>query len=103
MIAERLGKSVSEAKHSVTATEFLRWVRRFEEEPNEFHWMKGYLAQIAYEVHCLRYFIPFAKPEGPVRKPESFLVKFVKKASTEKQAGHPPVDRDEARRLATIA
>jgi hypothetical protein len=75
-IARTLGKSVSEAKSSVTATELIRWQSVREQEPNEFHWMKWYLAQVAYEIYLLR-FVWTADPKKKKAKPDLKLKDFI--------------------------
>jgi hypothetical protein len=48
LLARTLGKSVGEAKSSVSATEFVRWISLIEDEWSERKPDHFYLAQIAY-------------------------------------------------------
>lgn len=75
LIALRLGKSVGEAKSIISATEYLRWLRFFEEEPNEFNSLHWYLAALCKKVEDIPFQI-FGKPEGLGRTIEDNLINF---------------------------
>lgn len=77
-IAERLCMAVSDAKHRVTATEFLRWQEKFHREWNRHTKQDNFLAQVAYEVYLMRYYFATwagVKDSSPA-KFEEFLIKF---------------------------
>ena len=80
-MAQRLGKSVSEAKCSITATEFIRWKEKLFRDWNRVDKSDNYLASVAYEIASFKvWFLRFIagkegdKLEDP--KFEEFILKF---------------------------
>lgn len=76
-----MGMSVSEAKCSVTATEFVRWGEKIRREWNRHGKSEHYMAQVAYECYLFRYyFVAWATSgkgnPGPVAKFHEFLIRF---------------------------
>ena len=82
-IADRLGRSVSEAKSSITSTEFIRWAVYLEKEVNGFHRQDYFLAQIAHELYLQRCLWTETKPTRTIN---DYMVKFESaKAAKEKE------------------
>lgn len=87
-LAALIGTSVSKAKWTVTATEFIRWKTWFERKVNERKAEFWYFAQIAFEVHEAARTIS----GGSFRPLKSFLLEFDTKAD----AAVPPEPDKEA-------
>ena len=63
---------MADTKESVSATEFLRWVKLFEEEWSDKTPLLYYLAQIAFQVYLCRYMLGGT----PDKSLEDFLIPF---------------------------
>lgn len=76
-IGERLGMSPSEAKAKHSATDFIRWKARFEDEVNDFHREDYSLAMIAQEVYQLSCIVSSVfGTKLPSRELKDFIPKF---------------------------
>jgi hypothetical protein len=73
---------VDQAKVQTSATQFLMWQKRLEDEPNEFNPTFWYLAQIAEQVYLLRNTVANMMARTPV-KPTGQLKDFILKFGIE--------------------
>lgn len=81
-LADRLGMSVSEAKSSITSSEFIRWCVYLERDHNAFHREDYFFANIAYELYLQRCLWTESKP---TLKMEDWLIKFESRKSQQEK------------------
>jgi hypothetical protein len=88
VIAESLGKTISEVKEGVPVTEALRWSKFLHDREWKHHSKQDwYFAQLTYHVYLL-FFILGGKP---TLEPKDFLIKFSDTSKAEK--AEPEVER----------
>jgi hypothetical protein len=79
MIAEEQGRSVGEAKSTVTSSEFVRWLERFKERMNEPSREDYYIAALTMRVDLLCWIVSNLfnpKPSKYGKKESDFILKF---------------------------
>ena len=85
-IAERVGMTPAQVRRQTTATEFWRWMARFEEEVNEPRPEHFYLAQVASELACVPFLVWGKEPPAAYRDLKTWMLKFGDPDSIRKQA-----------------
>lgn len=97
MIAERLGVPPEDLKKKLSATDYWRWQRRFEEELNEPKPDHFYLAQLASEIACLPYMVWGKPPPEGLRDIKSWMLKFGAPEKIVEQAEEASEERQKQR------
>lgn len=72
--------TISQAKATITATEFIRWVKYYNDKFNEQDVIHWYLAQIAFEIYALKFSMCAKEGDKNDRNTiDKFLLKFTEK------------------------